>query len=407
MTSKTIWLINQYASTPTTGMGGRHYCLARELAKQGHNVTLVAASYSHILRRPTSVEGAFKAECLDGIDFIWLKTLNYASPHSKERVFNWFRFAWKILQLPKITGQKPDAILFSSPAPFGIVSSYWLAKRFKARLVFEVRDIWPLTLIELGGFSRKHPFVWLMQQAEDFAYRVSTKVVSNLPNAVAHMVTRGLDKQKFVWIPNGYSEDELTEQKALSPDILAQLPKGKFLVGYTGTIGLANALGTLILAANALKDQNDIAFVVVGQGQEKALLQQQAKDLGLLNVIFIDPVNKNQMQAMLKQFDVCYIGWKDDNLYQFGIAANKLTDYLVAAKPILHSYSGAYDIAKLSGAGFSVPAEQPLQVADAIMQLKSLTSQELAAMGQKGKLYAEQHHNYANLAGQLANVLLG
>src|SRR5690606_253620 len=115
---KTIFLINQYASTPETGMGGRHYYLAEELAKQGHQVFLVAGSYSHLLRKPPHIQQEFEIEeKTENMKFVWVKLPEYNEAHSKQRVFNWFIFSNKIRKLKHIIQEKPDLILFSSPSP--------------------------------------------------------------------------------------------------------------------------------------------------------------------------------------------------------------------------------------------------------------------------------------------------
>ena len=119
MASKTFWLINQYASTPETGMGGRHYYLAKELEKQGHKVYLIAAGFTHLLRQPPELKNNFTVQSISkGFNFVWIKMPKYKDPHAKKRVLNWFRFTWKLLKLPKVIADKPDAILVSSPAPF-------------------------------------------------------------------------------------------------------------------------------------------------------------------------------------------------------------------------------------------------------------------------------------------------
>ena len=115
-TQKTIWLINQYASTPETGMGGRHYYLAKELAKQGHKVYLIGASFNHLLREPPKLDNAFKIEEIEEFQFVWVKVPSYKEAHSKKRVLNWFKFAWQLLKLPKVIADKPDVILASSPS---------------------------------------------------------------------------------------------------------------------------------------------------------------------------------------------------------------------------------------------------------------------------------------------------
>lgn len=167
--------------------------------------------------------------------------------------------------------ERPDVIVYSSPSPVAYLSAQHLAKRFNARLVFEVRDIWPLSLMELGGYSKKHPFIRFMQWVEDRAYRKSDRVVSNLKNAVEHMVNRGMSPEKFTWVPNGFSLDEVNLKTPLNESARRHLPKGKFIIGYTGTLGVANAMDTFIEAADRLKSRDEIAFVLVGDGKEKVL----------------------------------------------------------------------------------------------------------------------------------------
>lgn len=402
--SKTYWLINQYASTPETGMGGRHYYLAKELAKQGHTVYLIAAGYTHLLRTPLELDKDYTIEAVTaGFNFVWVKLPKYSHAHDKKRVLNWFIFAWKLLKLPKVIEDKADAILYSSPSLIGFLGAQRLAKKLQTKLAFEVRDIWPLTLIELGGYSPKHAFIRLMQWVEDRAYHDSDVVLSNLPSAVEHMVARGMVRGKFQWIPNGFDLSELENPEPLAVTTQLALPKGKFIIGYTGTLGLANALDSFIEAARLLKDEVEMAFVLVGGGKEKSTLVEQAE--GLNNVYFVDSIPKQQIQSMLAEFDVCYIGWKNEPIYRFGIAPNKVPEYMLAEKPIIHAYSGEYDSVEMAKAGLSVPAEDPQAVADAILKLRCMLYQDCQQMGQNGRVYALEHHDYSKLSLKLAEAL--
>lgn len=407
MERKTIWIINQYASTPETGIGGRHYHMARELAKQGHRVCLVSASFSHILRTPPECDKPYVVQHLEGFNFVWVKVPHYSGAHSKKRIFNWFLFAWKLYGLKNVLSDRPDAILCSSPSLISFLGAKRLAKFFAVPLFFEVRDIWPLTLVTVGGTSSKHPFVRFLQWVEDVAYRDSTKVISNLKYSVEHMVSRGMDREKFAWIPNGFSWDELSEPLKLSDEINSRIPKAKFIVGYTGTIGVANALESLIDAAQILKDRPGISFVIVGDGREKIKLESLVKDKELNNVHFIGTIPKVQIQSVLKQFDACYIGWRNEDLYRFGIAANKIFDYLYAGKPILHSYSGECDPIADAEAGLQVPAEDSGAIARAVLELYQMSENDRNRMGKNGHCYALEHHEYATLAAQLADVVFG
>lgn len=405
-TSKTIWLINQYSSTPETAMGGRHYYLAQELAKKGYKVYLIAGRYSHLLRQPKQFSEPYLLEKIDtNFSFVWVNLPEYQEAHSKQRVLNWFKFSWALTKLPSVITDRPDAILYSSPSPIGYLGAKYLANKFKAKFIFEVRDIWPLTLIELGGHSPKHPFVRLMQWIEDRAYQKSDYVFSNLFNAVEHMTSRGLNPKKFNWIPNGISINEVMNKEELSLEALSQLPKNKFIVGYTGTIGVANAIDDLIDAAKLLLAYKDIHFVLVGSGKEKEHLVQKALDLGLDNITFIDAIPKKQIQSMLSTFNICYIGWQKNSLYRFGIAPNKLPEYLYAGKPIIHAFSGKGDIVQQANAGITIEAEDPQAIADAVMRLYGLSDSERSVLGNNGHQYVLQHLEYKMIAEKLESII--
>lgn len=406
MIKKTIWIINQYASTPETGMGGRHFYLAEELAKQGHRVYVIASAFSHLLHTKPALNEKFKIEKTAGLNFVWVKMPVYAQAHSKQRIFNWFLFPWRIQQLTKIIPDAPDVVLCSSPSLISFLGAQRLAKRFKARLVFEVRDIWPLTLIELGGHSPKHPFIRFMQWLERKAYRDADLVLSNLKNAVEHMVGQGLRREKFAWVPNGFSLDEVNKQVPIGDSVKALLPKNKFIVGYTGTLGVANALTALIDAAEILKENKDIFFVLVGHGKEGESLQKLVEVKQLNNVMFISAIPKVQIQSMLKEFDACFIGLTKDPLFRFGVSPNKLFDYFYSGKPVLYAIeSGAYKPVADAGAGCQIEPESPQAIAQAVLELYAMPKAQRDQMGANGHKAAMEQYEYAMLAKKLAELV--
>lgn len=406
-TQKTFWLINQYASTPQTGMGGRHYYLARELAKQGHRVYLVAAGYTHLLRELPEISGDVCIQPGDGFHVVWFRMPKYSKAHSKQRVCNWFLFAWLLGRLPGLIRGKPDAILYSSPSLVGYLGAQRLARRYRVPLIFELRDIWPLTLTEIGGYSRHHPFIRFLQWIEDKACRESDRVVSNLENAVEHIRSRGGAPEKFVWLPNGFSVDEVANPEPLSTEETSWVPANKFKIGYTGTLGMANDLDVLIAAAGLLRGYEDIVFVLVGKGKEKPRLQRLVQEKGLRNVVFVDPIAKVRVQSMLSRFDVCFIGWRKESLYRFGIGANKIPEYFFSGRPVLHAYSGKGDPVGEAGAGLTVAAGDAAAVARAVLFLRDMSPERRAEMGGKGRAFAVARYEYGALAARLAEVMLG
>lgn len=403
---KTVWIINQYSSTPEAGVGGRHYYFAKSLAKLGYEVYLIGAAFTHLLREPPVLKNNFKIEKIDeNFNFVWVKMPIYAEAHSKKRIANWFSFAWKILSLKNIL-PKPDVILYSSPSLVGYLGAEKLAKDLKVPLAFEVRDIWPLTLCELGGYAKTHPFIKLLQWIENRAYKNSTYVLSNLKNSYQHMQSHGMAANKFTWIPNGFLKEEVENAASLEQHTLEQLPKNKFIIGYAGTLGIANALDSLIKAAEKLKQYPDIAFVLVGGGKLKTILQKQVTDLNLNNVYFVDPIPKKQVQSLLQLFDVCYIGLTKDPLFRFGVSPNKLFDYLYAGKPIIYAIdSGDYTPVSDARAGIQIEPENDMQIVQAVLKLYQMSPEERRVIGNNGHQEAIQSYEYGSLTQKLVSIL--
>lgn len=402
-----ICIIYHETSTPKTGIGGRHHYLARELARLGHEVAVVGARRHHLLRENVDTNALPAEEMIDGYRLIRLDGPKYAHAHDKRRVLAWFMFAARLPGLRKRLGWKPDVVLYTSPQLPGFLGAERLARACGARLVFEVRDIWPLSLIEIGGYSPRHPFIRLLQWIEDRAYARADRVVSNLEGAVEHMASRGMDRGKFTWVSNGIAIDDVETPEPLAPEVAAQIPASGLRIVYTGTLGAANTLTALIEAAALVRDLPDVHILLVGQGRARADLEARRDALGLTNVRFIGPVPKLQVQSVLSACDVCYIGWLKSPLYRWGIAANKVPDYLFSQKPILHGFSGGNDPITKFDAGITVPAEDPQALADAIRRLYAMPEAERRRMGENGRRAALEHYDYARLARKLETVLIG
>lgn len=400
-----IWLINHYASTPSTGMGGRHHYFAKELAGMGHKVTLIAARNHHLLREGLDTSALPAEEEISGYRFLRLDVPRYAHAHDKRRTLAWAIFAarlWKIRVKPE---ERPDVVLYSSPQLLGFLGAERFARRYGARLVFEVRDIWPLTLVEIGGFSPRHPVIRFFQWIEDRAYARADKVVSNLPGAVDHMVVRGMERAKFKWVSNGIALDEMKSPEPLSPSIAASIPASGLRVAYTGTLGEANSLDTLLEAASLVRDL-PLTIILVGQGRNRSTLEARRDELKLDNILFLGPVSKAQVQSVLDLTDVAYLGWRNTELYRWGISANKIPEYMYSEKPILHAYSGSHDPVAKYHAGITVKAENPIEIAAAIRRFHDMSAEARAAMGKNGRIGAENEYDYTKLSLRLEEVLI-
>ena len=402
-----ILLINHYAGSPQYGMEYRPYYLAREWVKMGHNITIVGADFSHLrIKQPTAGE-----EYIDGIRYVWLSTPVYQG-NGVGRIKNMLSFLWKLYRQEKqvIGAHKPDVVIASSTYPLDIYPAHFMAKKYKAKLVFEVHDIWPLTPMEIGHMSKWHPFIMVMQIAENYMCRHVDKLISLAPKAEAHYLAHGLAKGKFVYIPNGVvfeNDPREGELPATYIELFTTLRSKKhFILGYVGGMAQSNALQPFIEAASKIKDL-PVDIVLVGQGVEKAGLMQRAEIRQLSKVHFLPPVRKTLIPQLLMQMDALYIGWKDSKLYRYGVSANKIFDYLLSQKPILWSGQTGNNPVREAEAGIVVDSSCPEDIAAGIRRLVGTEKKCLQQWGVNGYAYVRTHHDYKKLAADFIAALDG
>lgn len=406
-----ILLINHYAGSPGYGMEYRPYYLAREWVKMGHHVTIVAASFSHLRIQQPTIEHNWMEECIDGIRYVWLKTPSYQG-NGIRRVLNMLAFNWQMRRNKDgvLGGKLFDAVIASSPHPLVIYPARRIAAINNAKLIFEVRDLWPLSLVDIGGMSCLHPFVLWLQAVENYAYSHSDRIVSVLPKVDIYLRERGMDVGKFACIPNGIDLKEAQAATYAMPEehaLALKKLRGEydFLVGYVGQHSLSNALDSFVESASLLKAFN-VALVLVGQGPEKARLEAKAAECGTKNIVFLPPVPKTAVHGILSQMDALFIGWQQQPLYRYGVSPNKLMDYMLASKPVIHAVDAGNDLVAEAKCGISCEPESPSAIADAVLELKvKYTAEDRSNMGRRGKDYIEHHHDFSVLARRYLDVI--
>jgi glycosyltransferase involved in cell wall biosynthesis len=401
-----ILYLNHYAGSPALGMEYRPYYLAREWVRTGHRVQVVAADFSHVrARQPQAGD-----ETIDGIAYRWLTTPPYQG-NGLGRVNNIWAFCRQVWAMADrlVAELQPDAVIASSTYPMDIWVARRIARKTKARMVFEVHDLWPLSPIELSGMSPRHPFIRLVQKAEDDAYRDADVVVSMLPKVHSYMASRGLDLKKLTIVPNGITLDEWQGTPAHLRDDVAQAiaarrAAGHTVVGYAGSMGLPNALDHLLDAARLLQGE-PMSIVMVGDGHERARLAQRLASEGLAHVTMLPPIPKAQIPSLLAAIDIAFIGWQRVPIYRFGIAPNKLMDYMMAGCAVLHSVEAGNDPVAESSCGLTVAPESAPAIADGLRRLAALPAAERRAMGERGRAFVLAHHTYPVLARRFIQAM--
>lgn len=405
-----ILLINHYAGSLQHGMEYRPYYLAREWVRSGHTVCIVAASHSHVRSVQPELCERTRRESIDGVDYLWYRTSRYRG-NGVGRALNIASFCsqlmWDAKQLAR--DFQPDVVVASSTYPMDIWPAHRIARMASAKLVHEVHDLWPLSPMELSGMSARHPFIAVCQAAENFACRRADVVVSMLPKVHDHLAAHGLDLAKLHIVPNGVQTEEWDQAgESLAPElaqhILQARDEGRLMVVYAGAHGLANALDSLLDAA-ALLAKERFSFVLVGDGAERGRLLRRVASEGLTQVRMFEPIPKRQISSLLAAADVAYIGLQRVPLFRFGIAPNKLMDYMMGGCVVLSAIEAGNDPVQEAGCGLSVPPESPVAIADGLRALAKIDVEARHAMGRRGREYVRRHHTWPTLAKRFVEVL--
>lgn len=392
-----VLFISHFAGSAYHGMVTRNYNWAVELVRRGHSVTIIAASYSHYRAKQPNMAGqAIKHETIDSINYIWVRCPHYDGNSSLGRILAMAAFSMRVRKIIKRTRQKYDLVVASSPHPFVVYPAAKIAKSNKAKLIYDIRDLWPLTLTEIGGIPKWHPFVMLLQRAEDYACRHADLVTAVPQNCEPYLKSRGLADNKFLAIGNGFLEREKTEGDSLQSShqrVIDYLRKqSAFIMGYAGTLGRANAMHVAV-ESMAKTNNDNLHLVIIGNGNNLEELKSQVINLNIEDrVHFLPTIPHSQIASFLEQIDCAYIGALDSPLYKWGASPAKMNDYLVSAKPILYAMGDPNNPVEKSGCGISCRGEDSDQIAKAMDDLSAMPNDKLAAMGEKGKnwLYKNQ-----------------
>jgi glycosyltransferase involved in cell wall biosynthesis len=397
-----ILIIHQAFASLKEGGGTRHYELSHYLVEKGHQVTIVTSPISYLTGASTQTQSRRKTIEHPEPGITVIKTYTYPALHKSflHRVINFISFMISSF-LAGMAVEHVDLVWGTSPPIFQSGSAWLIAKLKRIPFLFEVRDLWPAFAIQMGVLT--NPFlIWPAQWFEKFMYHQADRVMVNSPGYIDHVTKKGA--KKVVLIPNGGEPDMFSSQvDGLQFRKKHQLDN-KFIILYAGAHGLANDLGTVIKAANFLREQKQIHFVFIGDGKEKQKLIDQAEFLELTNVTFLPTCPKGEMAEVIAAADICTAILQPIPLFQTTFP-NKVFDYLVAEKPVLLAIDGVIrKVVEDAEGGVFVPPGQPEAMANTILQLSG-NPDKLIKMGKSGRAYIAAHYNRKDLADQLEILL--
>lgn len=362
-----IWLINHYAVPPQYYPLARQNYFAKNLMALGHEVTIFAASTVHNSNLNLIVDNTpYREDVVDGVHYVLIRCKGYQG-NGVSRILNMFEFARK---LPGVCNQfpRPDAIVATSVPPMCCAAGIKLARKYGCRGVAEIADLWPESIVAYGIAGPRNPAVLWLRRLEKKIYTKADAIVftaegaydyikgqhweNEVPRSKVYYINNGVDLELF-----DYNKENFRVEDTDLDD------PGIFKVVYTGSIRQVNNLGLLLDAAKEVKDER-VRFLIWGDGDEKAALEQRLQEENIGNVTFKGRVEKRFVPSIVSRSDLNYIDSFPDHVAKYGISSNKLFEYFAAEKPILVQAKEQYN---------------PVQTYHAGVCLRSLAAADLAA----------------------------
>lgn len=384
--------------------GGRGYLLMKELAGQGCRSVIVASDSNQLAQVP-KLERPYMHQFIDGMDFWWIRTQKYQVAKSFRRILSWLHFEWRLFCMPKSGMPKPNAIIVSSLSLLTILNGFLLRRKYKCRLIFEIRDIWPLTLTEEGGFKAVNPLIKFLAFVEKAGYKHSDVVIGTMPNLSEHVCNvLGYERSVFC-VPMGFDERLVSDEIPLPPSYISDhVPRGKFIVAHVGSMGIANALDTFLDCAKLLHDHAEIHFLLIGDGDLRA--KYERKYSYLKNITFAPKIQKGMVQAALRECDLLYFSVHISSVWRYGQSLNKVIDYMLSGKPIVASYTGFPSMINEAGCGTFVPAGDVNALAGEIIRFSAMDPNERVLIGRQGREWILTYRSYQLLAKKYKKIIL-
>lgn len=395
-----IWYLSAYDQPK--GQSSRTYDFSRELVKRGHQVTMFTNSYCHWTHTERLGPGEkWHIEEIDGIRVVWLRTIHYTG-NGWKRGMNMLSNVRRSIQASRILLDKPDVVIGPSVPLLTGWAAAKIANIKKAAFVFEVRDVWPIALVYDGGLSKRSPVYYVFRFIERCLYCKSQRISATMPFLRQHVSESGSNPDKVTWIPNGVDFERFYGLKEY--DGGRKLP---LVVMYIGGFGKAHDVITIIKAAKIIQEQEDnkYRFVLVGNGIKKFECQQAVLLNKLTNVEFRDSVAKSDVPRFQTEADILIASVTNSDSYRFGLNLNKLFDYLASGRPVIFSGKAPNDPVVESGAGFSIPPEDPNAMVGALHKLEEMSAQERVEMGKRGRRFVENEFDIRKLANRMEWLL--
>lgn len=401
-----ILYLSQYYPPEPGAPAARVSELSRAWVRAGHEVTVLTGMPNH----PTGVippeyrGRALVRETVDGVHVV--RTWLYAAANKGRvrRSLAYVSYSASAALWGQLHVGRADVVLATSPQLLCACAGRVVAAAQRRPFVFEVRDLWPESIVAVGALPARHPVVRALEVVEEGLYRAADAIVVVTDAFRARLVERGVPAAKIHVVKNGV---DLRRFVPASRDTALRASLGwkdRFLVGYVGTHGMAHGLDAVLEVAKRLRARGDVGFLFVGEGAERARLEKRARDEGIDDVRFLGSLPRERMPEVYATLDVALVPLRKTELFTT-VIPSKIFEIAAMARPIVLSVDGeARAIVEASGGGVFVPPEDVDATAAALERLAGDEALR-AQMGARGREFVVREFDRDAIAARYLDLL--
>ncbi|HQE48342.1 MAG TPA: glycosyltransferase family 4 protein [Fervidobacterium sp.] len=403
---KRVWFVSHYSMPPKYEMRIKTQMYAHYLQKKGFECTIFSASTIH----NTSINliednSDYIERVYDDLHFVHIKTSNY-SGNGIKRIINMRQFATRFNKIAK-RFEKPDVVVADANClNYGPIYSY--CKKMGIPIYIDMRDLWPMSIVEYYKYSEKNPIIQYMYHLEHKMYKKVTGVIFSMPGGKDYIRDKkwlDLDLDKFYYINNGVDLEQFAKQIKENAFSDIDLDSDSFKVVYAGSIRTANNLISIVKAAELIKEPK-IKFLLYGEGDDKSSLIEYCKEHGINNVVFKGQVEKKLIPYILSKCDLSILNYKKAKTLKYGGSQNKLFEYLASGCPVLVTIDMNYNIVKDCNCGIALEEPDSKLIADAILKMYNMPLEERENMS-KNAMEVAKEYDFEILTNKLLTIIGG
>lgn len=414
--NKKIWIFHHYATPPTMNGFIRPFNFGVNLNEAGYNFTVFAASYLHFSDQNLIYNDDLYISNNDTkIPFVFVKTPS-SSGNALKRVINmlsYYKNLFKVTKLLIKKGEKPDLIIASSPHPLAMIAGIKIAKINRIPCICEVRDFWPEVFF-MGGKLREDSIIGkILVEGEHWIYKKADAIIFLKEGDFTYILDKkwdiaqggDVDLNKCYYINNGVN---IREFNALKKDNVLEdtdLDSNKFNVIYAGAIRPLNNVGNILDAAKLLINNENIRFLIYGEGNLLDNLKRRIVDEKITNVKMKGYIDKKYIPYVLSKSSVNILNYSQKRYnWSRGNSSNKLFEYMASGKPIISTVKMGYSPIEKYNCGLSLEKDTPQDLANGVNKFYNMSEEEYNLIS-KNAISAARDFDYKKLSNKLIYVM--